>query len=153
MKNKAWNIFHLMFTYVDPWTWSQHVSSLCPYFFIFLLIQMNPNMWAVLPERVLTFLGSDRVEVSGWEASSERPVEPLVPPLLVLHRLLVQRHRLLQGLVWKRRPGLAEQFWSRTSWYLSSRAEGGSAGGSGRSSSGTSFSPGGRQPVYFLSQD
>lgn len=47
----------------------------------------------------LTFFGADRVEIAGREASSERPMEPLVSALLILDRLLVERDGLLQGLV------------------------------------------------------
>ena len=49
-----------------------------------------------------TFLGAHGVEVAGGEAPGEGPVEPLEAALLILHRLLVQRHRPPQRLVWKR---------------------------------------------------
>lgn len=50
----------------------------------------------------LTFFSADSVEITGWKPSSERPVEPLVSSLLVLHRLLVEWDRLLPRLVYNK---------------------------------------------------
>lgn len=47
----------------------------------------------------LTFFGADCVEIASGEASREGPMEPLVPALLILHRLLVERDGLPQWLV------------------------------------------------------
>lgn len=58
-----------------------------------------PKNWITTDLTKLTFFGADRVEIAGREASSERPMEPLVSALLILHRLLVERDGLLQRLV------------------------------------------------------
>lgn len=51
------------------------------------------------PEQPLTFFSADCVEIASGEASSERPMEPLVSALLILHCLLVQRDGFPQWLV------------------------------------------------------
>lgn len=47
----------------------------------------------------LTFFCADCVEIAGGEASSEGPMEPLVPALLILHCLLVEWDGFPQRLV------------------------------------------------------
>lgn len=47
----------------------------------------------------LTFFSANCVEIAGGEATSERPMEPLISALLILHSLLVERDGLPQWLV------------------------------------------------------
>lgn len=72
------------------------------------------------PKQPLTFFGADCVEIAGGEAAGERPMEPLVSALLILHRLLVERDGLPQWFVcntnkhnwlWRQGPAYKQKKW------------------------------------------